>query len=139
MTRRAALASADHRQGAFGILAAAGEGACQGFPVLDQNIDLAAQKLRLGVAEHMLGGAVDPLNCAVHIRRDDGVGRGIHDGMIACVLPLAQDPLAGGRNGHVIDLQQAIQGTAGGYRPDDDVVHSSSPPSPRSGRSVFSA
>ncbi len=108
MTRRAVLASADDLEGAFHFNAVGGEGARQNFGVLNQNIDLAADKIRRSIAKDMLGSAVHPLNRTGYVRRDDGVGRGIYDGVIPRVLPLAQDSFASSRNSDVIDLQQAI-------------------------------
>ena len=72
--------------------------------LFQQDIDLLAQQLGRGVAEHVFRRPVQPLDNPVETGRDDGVGRGIDDGVIARVLPLAQHPLAGHRYGDVVDL-----------------------------------
>ena len=77
--------------------AVADESAREIVLLFQQDIDLLAQQLGRGVAEHVFGRAVQPLDNPVETGRDDGVGRGIDDGVIARVLPLAQHPLAGHR------------------------------------------
>jgi hypothetical protein len=89
---------------------------------LQQRVDLLAQQLGWGVAEYVFRRGVQPLNRPVESRRDDGVGRGIDDGMVTRVLPFAQNPLAGHRYGNVIDLQQAMRGPSRREGADHDIV-----------------
>ena len=56
----------------------------------------------------MLGGAIHPLDGPVETGGDDRIGCGIHDRVVAGILPLAQHPFAGHRDGDVVDLQQAM-------------------------------
>ena len=108
VSRLALLAAADDLQEAFRVLdvdAVADKGGREIAVPLKQNVDLLTQQLGRGVAEDMFRGAVEPLDRPVETGRDDRVGRGIDDGVIARVLPFAQDALARHRYGDVIDLQ----------------------------------
>ena len=98
---------------AFGVLAAnavADKSTSKIAVPFQENVDLLAQQVGRGIAEYVFRRTVQPLNRPVKTHRDDGVGRGIHNGVIACILPLAQNPLSGHRYGDVIDLQQAMSG-----------------------------
>ena len=119
------LATADHLKGAFRVFEAhpvAGENTSKVAVLFQENVDLLAEQFGRGIAEHVFGRAIQPLDRPVETRSDDGVGRGIDDGVIARVLPLAQDPLPGHRYGDVIDLHKAMPGATRRQWPDDDIV-----------------
>src|ERR1700726_2523110 len=111
MRRLASRAPADDLKGYGGIVVIrtlAGENPREAVVLLQENIDLPADQLGWGIAEHMLACTIHPLDRSIEACRDDGVGCGIDDGMVPGVLPFAQDPLSGHRDGHVVDLQQAM-------------------------------
>ena len=85
-------------------------------------IDLLAEHLRRGVAEDVLRRAVDPLDRAIEIGRDNGVRSRIDDRVITRILALAQDALAHDRQGDVIDLKQTVAGALGRYGANHHIV-----------------
>ena len=73
--------------------------------MVEKNVDALIQQFRCAISEYVLGGAVDPMNLPIQAGSNDRVGRGIDNGVIARVLPVAQDALAGHGDCHITDLQ----------------------------------
>ena len=60
------------------------------------------------ITQNQIHCAIDQLNDAIAVDRDDCIRRGIDNCVVTRVLPLAQDTLTCHRHRHVANLQQAI-------------------------------
>ena len=74
------------------------------------------------VTQDMIHRAVDPLNDAIVVDRDDRVRRRIDDRVVSGVLTLPQYPLSRNGYGNVGNLQKTIICMLCRYRTNNDIV-----------------
>ena len=59
----------------------------------------------VAIAKHVFGGSVHPMDRPVQSGCDNGVRRGIDDGVITRILPVAQNAFARNGDRDIADLQ----------------------------------
>ena len=99
-----------------------GENLSKIFMVAQQHVESLLARAIRRQPEGLSGHRVEPSYPAIAARRYDGVGRGVHNGMIAGILTVAQHAFSCDRNRDVRYLQYAVRNPFAEEGTHDDIV-----------------